>query len=164
VPLTTPKGTTQVPPAHVLRCGEKPYPAVGAGNEATLNFRMSRYGRVQRCEILPDNRFGAIVLVPIGPQGEKLPDGDGKKAKLSVIIWSVLYTPSSYLLDAKASSGRARFFLRCRRVSLSRVPTRDLTRNASPNRSFRSLGVPWRKGLLERRKASSPFQVVAQFT
>jgi hypothetical protein len=83
---------------------------VGARNEATLNFRMSRYGRVQRGQILPNNRFGATVLVPVWPKGEKLPDGDGKKARPSVIIRIVLCTPSSYHLDAKPSSGRTRFF------------------------------------------------------
>lgn len=141
MPLTAPEGATQVPPPNILRCGEKPDPARSAANHATLNLRMSSYGRVQRCQILLNNRFGASVLMPIRPKGEKLLHADGKKASCSVIIWIVLYTPSSYLLDAKASSGRARFLLRCPRKSSTPAPTRALSLNASPGHSPPPLGA-----------------------
>jgi len=51
-----------------------------------------------------------MILVPIRPKREKLLDADDKKARFSVKIWIVLHTPSSYLLDAKASRGRTRIF------------------------------------------------------
>ncbi|MGO9270424.1 MAG: hypothetical protein ACLQOO_09260 [Terriglobia bacterium] len=106
------KRATQVPPASVAGMREKANPAVNAGNEALLKFGMGLQGRVQRRLILPDKRLGAIVLMPIYAKCETLLEGNGKKAKLSVIIWIVLFTTSSYLIDAIASRGRARLFLR----------------------------------------------------
>ena len=73
---------------------------------------MGLQDRVQRGLILPDKRPGAIVLMPIRAKREKPLDGYGKKAKLSVIMSIALHTPSSYLFDANASRGRARFFMR----------------------------------------------------
>ena len=90
---------------------EEANPAVPAGNGAAEKLRMSLQNRVQRRLILPDNRLGAVVLVPIRAKREKLLDGYGKKARLSVMIL-IVDTPSSYLLDANASRGRARIFVR----------------------------------------------------
>jgi hypothetical protein len=114
---------------------EKPNPAVHAGNDATLKLGMGLQNRVQRGLILQDKRLGAIVLMPIRVKREKLLDAYGKKAKLSVIIPMVLDTPSSYFIDAKASRGRARFFLRYEQVSANTVGTNDPLPIAHPDRS-----------------------------
>jgi hypothetical protein len=84
--------------------------AVSAGNVATLQFGMRLDAGVQRPQILLNQRLGAIVLMPIRPKGEELPDRDNKKAKFSATIPMFLRTPSSYLTEAHASRGRARFF------------------------------------------------------
>jgi hypothetical protein len=47
---------------------------------------MGLQDRVQRDLILPDERLGAIVLLPIWPKREKLLDGYDKKARFSVMI------------------------------------------------------------------------------
>ncbi len=110
--LSATERTTQVPPACVAGMREKANPAVLAVNNALLKSGMGLQNRIQRRLILPDNRLGAIVLMPIHLEREKLLDGDDKKARLSVIIPIELDTPSSYPIDAKASRSRARFFLR----------------------------------------------------
>ena len=108
---STAEWTTQVPPTCVPGMGEKPNPAVQAGSGATLKLGMGLQNRVQRGLILQDKRLGAIVLMPIRTKREKLLDAYGKKTRLSVIIL-MLFTPSSYHLGAKATRGRARFFVR----------------------------------------------------
>jgi hypothetical protein len=90
--------------------GQKANLAVSAGNVATLQFGMRLDAGVQRPQILLNQRLGAIVLMPIRPKGEELPDRDNKKAKFSATIPMFLRTPSSYLTEANASRGRARFF------------------------------------------------------
>jgi hypothetical protein len=90
--------------------GQKPNPAVNAGNVAPLQFGMRLDAGVQRPQILLNQRLGAIVLMPIRPKGEEPPDRDNKKAKFSATIPMFLRTPSSYLTEAHASRGRARFF------------------------------------------------------
>jgi hypothetical protein len=102
---------------------EKPNPAVLAVSHAPLQIGVGFQNRVQRDLILPDKWSGAIELVPIRTKREKLLDGDGKKARLSVMIWIVLCTPSSYLIEANASRGRARFFLRHEEGSAQPVRT-----------------------------------------
>ena len=104
--------TSQVPPTCVAGMREKANPAAHAVNDAALKLGMGLQDRVQRRLILPNERAGAVVLVPICAKREKLLDGYGKKARLSAIIFIVLYTPSSYLFEANASRGRARFFVR----------------------------------------------------
>jgi hypothetical protein len=91
---------------------QKANPAIRAVSDAAPQLRMGLQHRAQRGLILPDKRLGAVVLVPIVANREKLLDGDDKKTKLSAILPMFLVTPSSYLIDAKASRGRARFFLR----------------------------------------------------
>ena len=104
--------TTQLPPACVAGMRQKADAAVDAVSNAFLKLGMGLQDRVERGLILPNKRLGAIILVPICLKREKLLDGYNKKARLSVRIWIVLCTPSSYLIDAKASRSRARFFLR----------------------------------------------------
>ena len=103
---------SQVPPTCVAGMREKANPAVRAVSDAAPQLGMGLQNRVQRGLILPDKRPGAIVLMPICAKREKPLDGYGKKARLSTIIAIVLYTPSSYLFDANASRGGARFFVR----------------------------------------------------
>ena len=117
--------TTQVPPTCVAGMRQKANPTVRAVRHAALKLGMGLQDRVQRGLILPDKRPGAIVLMPIRAKREKLLDGDDKKARLSVIISIVLDTPSSYLLDANASRGRARFFVRYGQGSAATVRTND---------------------------------------
>jgi hypothetical protein len=108
--LAAAEGTTQIRAAEVPRMGKKANPAANAGNDDRLQFRSRLQRRVQRGQILLNQRLGAIVLMPIRPKGEELSDGDNKKAKLSATILIGLCTPSSYLTKANASRGRARFF------------------------------------------------------
>ena len=125
---------------------EKANPAMDAVNEAPLKFVVGLHHRVQRRLILPDKRLGAIVLVPIRPKREKLLDGDDKKARLSVIIPIELDTPSSYLIEAHASRGRARFFVRLRNgICMSRQHERSTSYRsprAFPLPSQRRLAAP----------------------
>ncbi len=108
--LPTAKRAPQIPPPRVAGMREKANPAVRAVSNAALKLAVGLQHRVQRSLILPDKRSGAIVLMPIRAKVEKLLDGDGKKARLSAILSIVVDTPSSYLFNAKASRGRARFF------------------------------------------------------
>jgi len=86
--------TTQVPPPGVPGMREKPDPAVPTVGYATQKLGMRSQHCVQRRLIVPDNRPGAILLVPIRAKREKLLDGDGKKARLSATISIVLCTTS----------------------------------------------------------------------
>jgi hypothetical protein len=115
----------QVPPTGIAGMREKANFAVRAGNDAPAKLGMGLQDRVQRGLILPDKRPGAIVPMPIRPKREKPLDGYGKKARPSAILFIVLYTPSSYLFDANASRGRARFFLRDGQGSAGTVRTND---------------------------------------
>jgi len=110
--LTAAERTTQIPPASVAGMSEKANSAVRAVGNAAAKFSMGLQNRVQRRLILPNKRFGAVVLVPIRAKREKLLDGYCKKARFSVMMLIGLFTPSSYLFDANASRGRARFFMR----------------------------------------------------
>jgi len=130
--LPAAKRTTQILPARVAGMREKPNPAVPAVRHAPLKLGTGLQDRVQRGLILPNNRPGAIVLVPIRTEREKLLDGYGKKARLSVMMAMDLGTPSSYLLDANASRGRARFFLRQGQGPAGTVGMNDPTPIAHP--------------------------------
>jgi len=112
VVLPAAEWASQVPPTCVAGMREKANPAAHAVNDVALKGGMGLQDRVQRRLILPNKRAGAVVPVPICAKREKLLDAYGKKARLSAIIFIVLYTPSSYLFDANASRGGARFFLR----------------------------------------------------
>jgi hypothetical protein len=112
--------------------GEKANPAVFAGNNAIPQFRMGLQDRVQGDLILPDERPGAVVPVPIRPKRENLFQSYGKKTRFSVIIAKLFDTPSSYLIDAKASRGRARFFMQSGGVRRNVDPTNAPVRIADP--------------------------------
>ena len=125
----------QIPTAGAARMRQKPDPAVRAESHAVLQSRMGPQYRVQRDLILPDKRPGAIEFMPIRAKRENSLDGDDKKARLSVITRSLLCTPSSYLLDAKAPRGGARFFCAIKKIQNAALGAIDSQRNASPTRS-----------------------------
>jgi hypothetical protein len=118
---------------------EKANPAVHTVSNAAENLRMRLQNGVQRRLILPNKRLGAVVLVPIRAKREKLLDGYGKKARFSVMILSVVFTPSSYLLDANASRGRARFFMRAGQKLARAAHTNDPLRIIRPD--YRACGA-----------------------
>jgi len=122
---STAEWTTQIPPTDVPRMREKANPAVRAVSNAAEKLGVGLQNRVQRRLILPDKRLGAVILVPIRAKREKLLDGYSKKAKLSVTMLIVLFTPSSYLLDANASRGRTRFFVRAGQQPARTARTND---------------------------------------
>ena len=129
---------TQVLTTCVTRMRQKPNPTVHASHRAAAQFRMGLEYRVQRGLVLPDQRVGAIVLVPIRSKRETLLDGDDKKARLSVRIRMVCCTPSSYLVDAKASRGRARIL-----VALSaRIRNRDPHQRSNTGQLRRPCRLP----------------------
>jgi hypothetical protein len=105
--------TTQVHAAGVPRVREKPDSAGTAVNRARLEFRTGLENRIQRELIFLEQQLRTRVLMPILAKREELLDGDDKKAKRAVILSIVFCTPSSYLSEAQASRGRARFFVRC---------------------------------------------------
>ena len=142
VVLPAAERTTQIPPPGVARMREKPNPAVRAVGHATPKRGMRFQNRVQRGLVVPNKRPGAVVLMPIRAKRENLLDGYGKKARFSAIIENVLCTPSSYLIGAKASSGRARFFVRYGKNS-RRPPAQTLRPLSSP-RPSRLPGQPRR--------------------
>jgi len=108
--LSTAKWTAQISTICVAGMGEKPDPAVNAARDATRQLGVGPQEPLQHRLILPDNRLGTVILVPVWPKREKLLDGDDKKARLSVTMRKVFCTSSSYRIDANASRGRARFF------------------------------------------------------
>jgi hypothetical protein len=139
--LPATEGTTQVPPTCVAGMREKANPTVRAVSNASQKLGMRLQHRVQRGLILSDKRPGAIVLVPIRAKREKLLDRYGKKARLSAIMLMVVDTPSSYLFDAKASRGGARFFVRDGQESAQTVRTNSPAPIAPPGRSAFPVGA-----------------------
>jgi hypothetical protein len=95
---------------------EKANSAVNAASDTPLKLGMRLQDRVQRELILLDKRLSAVVLVPVRAKRENFLDRYNKKARFSVRIRNVTFTPSSYLVDAKASRGRARFFVAAREL------------------------------------------------
>jgi len=63
--LPAAKGAPQVPATRVAGMREEPNPAMNTGRDTPLEMGMGRDYRVQRDLILPDQRLGAIVLVPV---------------------------------------------------------------------------------------------------
>jgi len=133
----TAERTTQVLPSGVAGMGEEANLALRAVRHAALKLGLGLQNRIQRGLIVPDQRPGAIVLMPICAKRENLLDGNGKKASLSTILSSVLHTPSSYLPEANAPRGRPRFFVRHGRASPGTVGTNRQLPIAPPIHSFR---------------------------
>ena len=122
----------QINSTGAARMRQKPDSAVRAESHAALQPRMGPQYRVQRDLILPDKRPGAIEFMPIRPKRENFLDGDDKKARLSVITRSLFFTPSSYLLDATASRGRARFFRAIKKNQTAALGAIDPQRQTYP--------------------------------
>ena len=97
------KRTTQVLPPCIPGIRQKTQTAVHAANHATLQFGMALQHGLQGQQILPDQRPGTVVLVPIFSGSEELPDRDDKKARFWVTLEKMFFTPSSYLTEANAS-------------------------------------------------------------
>jgi len=91
---------------------EKADPAVTAASDTVTQVGIRLQDGVQRGLILPNERISAIVLMPVRAKGENLLERYDKKARLSVTMRDVTFTPSSYRIEAKAPRGRMRFFLR----------------------------------------------------
>jgi hypothetical protein len=151
--------TTQVRATCVPGICEKANPALLAANETTLQMQlgMGLHDRVQRSLILTDKRLSAVVLVPVIAKRENFPDCYDKKARLSVTMQSILHTPSSYLLDAKASRGRARIFVALSLEIRNRDRHKRSTTAQLPTRHPQPIPIPLTRphaftSLLERRK------------
>jgi len=110
--LSTAKGTAKILSARIAGMSEEADPAVAAAHRAVLQIRTTPQDGVQRDLILTNKRLEAVVLVPILAKREIFRDGYNKTAKLSAIMLIGFCISSSYSLDAKASRGRARIFLR----------------------------------------------------
>jgi hypothetical protein len=82
---------------------------MAAGNGAALEVPMVSQDRVQSNLILTNKRVSAVVSVPILRKDKNSLDGYYEKARFSVMLRNV-FTPSSYLLDVKASRGKTRIF------------------------------------------------------
>jgi len=163
--------TAQISTIRVARMGEKPDPTVSAARDATCQLGMGSQEPVQYRQILPNNRLGAVVLVPVWPKRETLLDGDDKKARLSVTMRNEFFTPSSYRIDAIASTGRARIFYALLGKTPAHARTSDSRCIAGPTTLPCQL-IPtdlycalchqttWKK---KHNFPSSSFQVVGQF-
>jgi hypothetical protein len=167
VVVPTAERTTQVQAINVPGMREKANAALNAGNDATPQLRMGLQDRVQSGLILTDKRTGAIVLVPVIAKRENFLDCYDKKARFSLIMLSVLHTPSSYLLDAKASRGRARLFYACIETPRQHSGTIAATPSAYPGMTACQLMPASRArkrstGYLKEGSACSSFQVVGQ--
>jgi hypothetical protein len=97
------KRTTQVRPACISGIRQKTQPAVHAANHATPQLGMALQHGIQGQQILPDQRPGAVVLMPVWSESEELPDRNDKKARFWVTLEKMFFTPSSYLTEANAS-------------------------------------------------------------
>ena len=83
---------------------------MAAMDRTACQIRMIAQDGIQRQLILTNKRTGAVVLVPIGKKLKEFRDRYRKYARFSVKILRLVFTPSSYSLEANASSGRARIF------------------------------------------------------
>lgn len=92
---STAKRTTQVLSPRIPGIRQKIQTAVYAASHATLQFGMALQHRFQGQQILPDQRPGAVVLVPVSSESAELSDGDNKKARLWVTLEKMFLTPSS---------------------------------------------------------------------
>jgi len=107
--LPAAEGAAQVNAAGIARVRKKPNAAVAAASGTVLQVWMVPQDRVQSELILTNKRVSAVVLVPIPRKGGNLLERYDNKPRVSVMM-SRLFTTSSYLLDAKASSRRTRSF------------------------------------------------------
>jgi hypothetical protein len=110
VVLAATERTTEIPPMCVSRMREETNPTLAAADRTACQLRMIAQDGIQRQLILTNKRTSAVVLMPIGAKRKEFRDGYDKNARFSVKMLIVLCMSSSYSLDAKAASGRARIF------------------------------------------------------
>ncbi|HUY35451.1 MAG TPA: hypothetical protein VMV69_22090, partial [Pirellulales bacterium] len=79
-----------------------------------------------------NQRLGVTGPLPICPKRENFLDDDDKNAKLSVIIEIDFCIPSAYHIEAHASRGKPRFFMRGNEKRPTPGPTIALRRIAQP--------------------------------
>ena len=182
VVLSAAKGTAKILPAGVAGMSEETNSAVATLHCAVLQLRMIAQDAIQRHLILTDKRVDAVVLVPILAKSKNFRDRYDKRARFSVIMLS-LSTTSSYLIDAKASRGRAGYFSWIRLATrptgphqpskhywLPKPPLLPNTQTASHVRSKRLLGKEKTHTTQSKREPQaattthtiSSFQVVGQ--
>ena len=157
------KRTTQVLPLSIAGMRKEANSAVCTVSDTTSQIGISCDNRVERVLKLLDQRINPIVDVPIFANREKFLDRDNKKARFSVTILN-LSTPSCYLIDAKASIGSTRFFMRLAKKTRSR--SASSVQDASVSQSHhlaKTLQFPRTLTKLLESKRDFPFQVVAQF-
>jgi len=95
---------------HVPWMREKANSTVATVDRTVRQIGTIAQDGIDRQLILTNNRVDAIVLMPIRAKGKEFPGGYDENPRFSVRMLSVLFTPSSYELDANASRSRARFF------------------------------------------------------
>ena len=117
--------TTQLPPTCVAGMSEEANPAVHAVSDAPLKFGMG----LQRPSPAPSDIAGQAAWRdrPDANPRETRKTSRRRRQKSQPLGYNcyVLCTPSSYLIDAKASRGRARFFVRHDQESAKTVGTND---------------------------------------
>jgi hypothetical protein len=101
---------TEIQPTRVAGMRKEANPAVAAAHRAVLQIRTVPQRGVQRDLILTNERFGAIVLVPILAKSKNFRDDYRKIIRFSVKMLIGSCISSSYYLDAKTSRRRARIF------------------------------------------------------
>ena len=95
---------------RISRMREEANPTMAAGDRTACQIRMNAQDGIQRQLILTNKRTSAVILMPIRAKRKEFPDGYDKNARFSVKMLTVFCMSSSYSLDAKAASGRARIF------------------------------------------------------
>lgn len=100
----------QILPTRIARMREKANPTMAAGDRTACQTGMIAQDGIQRQLILTNKRTSAVVLMPSRAKRKEFPDGYDKNARFSVKMLTVLCMSSSYSLDAKAASSRARIF------------------------------------------------------
>ena len=110
VVLAATERTTEIPPMRISRMREEANPTMAAGDRTACQIGMNAQDGIQRQLILTNKRTRAVVLIPIRAKRKEFPDGYDKNARFSVKMLTVFCMSSSYSLDAKAASGRARIF------------------------------------------------------
>jgi hypothetical protein len=126
--LSATEGAAQITAARAARMSEEANPAVAAVHRAGHKIGMIPQDRIERQLILTNKRISAVVLVPIFAKRENFRDGYKKIARLSVKMLICFCMSLSYLLDAKASRGRAGIFYALVSKSADPIRTDDLTR------------------------------------
>lgn len=110
VVLAAAERTAEITSIRVAWMGQKANAAMAAMDRTACQIRMIAQDGIQGQLILTNKRVDTVVLVPIGKKLKEFRDRYRKYARFSVKILSVVFTSSSYPLDANASRGRARIF------------------------------------------------------